>query len=369
MIFIKAMRDAILKPLQAVAGIVERRHTMPILANILIRTQAEDASFLASDHQIQIETHAPIACGSEPVALTVNARKLIDLLRSLPETMISLSYKQNRLSISAGKSRYTLQTLNAQEFPFIEPDKTVSVRLSLPEAGLAHLFNMVHFAMAQNDVRYHLTGLLLVATDQSVRAVATDGHRLAYQTCPYDDLSPDANHEVIIPRKTVTELQRLLNDPEAHIKVELSPRQIRFQFGCIDLISKVVEGRFPDYQSVIPKHYARIVELNRDLLLSALSRSAILTTEKFKGVRVVLSPGVLKISTTNIEQEEAVEELDVDYDGDELDMGFNVGYLLDVLANLKSETIRLEFGDASSSLLICVPKVDGFKYVVMPMRI
>jgi DNA polymerase-3 subunit beta len=369
MIFIKATREAILKPLQTVAGIVERRHTMPILANILIQTDGDQATFLASDNQIQIQTRAAIACSPEPVALTVNARKLIDILRSLPDREIRLSWHQNKLSIAAGKSHFALQTLPAADFPSMANLEEVAVELTMPQTQLANLFAMVHFAMAQQDVRYYLTGLLMVVNAPAVRAVTTDGHRLAYKALDLDGLPAETQHEVILPRKTVNELQRLLTDAEQGVTVAMSSRQIRFRFGDVELVSKLVEGRFPDYVRVIPTHYTRQITVDRELLFANLSRSAILTTEKFKGIRLVLSPGVLKIITQNFEQEEAIEELDVDYQDLELDMGFNVSYLLDVLSNIKHPTVRLEFGTAESSLLMGVPDDPGFKYVVMPMRV
>jgi DNA polymerase-3 subunit beta len=245
----------------------------------------------------------------------------------------------------------------------------IAASLTMTQRALRHLFAMVHFAMAQQDIRYYLNGLLLVVAGPELRAVATDGHRLAYCLATPEGMAETGQHEVIIPRKTIAELQRLLADNEEPVQIDIAARQIRFRFGQVDLLSKLVEGRFPDYQRVIPTQHTRQTTVNRESLASALTRASILTSEKFKGIRLILSTGLLKIQTTNTEQEEASEEIDVDYIGDELDIGFNVTYLLDVLANLKTETVRLEFGDANSSMLLCVPEEAGFKYVVMPMRI
>jgi DNA polymerase-3 subunit beta len=367
MLMIKATRDAILRPLQTVAGIVERRHTLPILANVLVRKQGEQVSFLATDIEIQIETAASLGSGAGNAAITVNARKMIDILRSLPDTEVGISLASRKLSIAAGKSRFSLQTLGPEEFPTVAANDTLTASLSMPQKRLRHLFAMVHFAMAQQDIRYYLNGLLFVVDSRHVRVVATDGHRLAY--CATENDQDLSKQEVIIPRKTVTELQRLLSDSDDPVAIDIAANQIRFRFGEVELLSKLVEGKFPDYQRVIPTGYTRSITLNREQWAGALSRASILTSEKFKGVRFTLTPGSLKIQTTNAEQEEAVEELDVDYTGDALDVGFNVTYLLDVLGNLKVDSICAEFGDANSSALISVPGDDGFKYVVMPMRI
>jgi DNA polymerase-3 subunit beta len=367
MLMIKATRDAILRPLQTVAGIVERRHTLPILANVLVRKQGDRVTFLATDIEIQISTSASLGSGKDDVAITVNARKLIDILRSLPDTEVTISLVSRKLTISAGKSRFSLQTLGPEEFPTVAVNDTVAAHLAMPQKQLRHLFAMVHFAMAQQDIRYYLNGLLFVVDARQVRVVATDGHRLAY--CASESDRELGRQDVIIPRKTVTELQRLLADTDEPVEIDIAANQIRFRFGEVELLSKLVEGKFPDYQRVIPTGYKKAIILDRETWGGALSRASILTSEKFKGVRFTLEGGALKIQTTNAEQEEAIEELDVDYTGEPLDVGFNVTYLLDVLANLKSDTVRAEFGDANSSALISVPGDDSFRYVVMPMRI
>ena len=369
MLFMKADRDAILKPLSTVAGIVERRHTLPILANVLLRKQGPTISFLASDVEIQVQTSAELGAGDEVAATTVSARKLIDLLRALPDGVeVSLKLDDKRATLQAGRSRFALQTLGAEDFPTVNVSEQFNATFELPQKQLKHLFQMVHFAMAQQDIRYYLNGLLLVTDGEHVRVVATDGHRLAYCHAQIDAAALP-RHEVIVPRKTVLELQRLLADSDEPVRIEVASNQVRFTFGDVQMISKLVEGKFPDYQRVIPSGYTRQLACSREALGSSLARASILTSDKFKGVRLGLAPGSLRIQTSNAEQEEAVEELEVDYANEPMEIGFNVGYLQDVLANLKTEQVKIEFGDANTSALLTVPGNDDFRYVVMPMRI
>jgi DNA polymerase-3 subunit beta len=369
MLLIKADRDAILKPLQTVAGIVERRHTLPILANVLLRKQGPSVSFLASDVEIQVQTTAELGTGNDDAATTVSAKKLIDILRALPDGAdVSIKVENKRATIQAGKSRFALQTLGAEEFPTVAVNEAFSASFSLPQKQLKHLFQMVHFAMAQQDIRYYLNGLLLVTEGEHVRVVATDGHRLAYCHAQIDGAEL-ARQEVIIPRKTVLELQRLLADTDEPVDIDVSGNQVRFRFGEVEMVSKLVEGKFPDYQRVVPSGYSKTMTCGRETLASSLTRASILTSDKFKGVRLSLAPGVVKIQTSNAEQEEATEEIEVDYSSEPMEIGFNVSYLQDVLANLKTEQVQIEFGDANSSALLTVPENGDFKYVVMPMRI
>ncbi|GIZ53072.1 DNA polymerase III subunit beta [Noviherbaspirillum aridicola] len=365
---VKTQRDTLLRPLQIVSGIVERRHTLPILANILIRKDGEKVSFLSTDIEVQITTHADVGVGGEVGATTVAARKLLDILRALPDSGdVSLSLANKRMTVQSGKSRFALQTLAAEEFPTVAQAEHYNARVTLPQKTLKHLFNMVHFAMAQQDIRYYLNGLLLVVDGKNVIAVATDGHRLAF--CQVETDQDFQRQEVIIPRKTILELQRLLEDLDNPVELEIANNQVKLTFADIELISKLVEGKFPDYTRVIPKGYKNNFTIDRQTLLHALQRAAIMTSDKFKGVRCIIAPGSLKISSTNADQEEAVEELEIDYGGDSIDIGFNVTYLLDVLNNLKTDNINIALGDANSSALITLPDNADFKYVVMPMRI
>ncbi|OXR48204.1 MULTISPECIES: DNA polymerase III subunit beta [unclassified Pusillimonas] len=366
---VQTTRDALLKPLSTVAGIVERRNTMPILANVLLRKNGNQVSFLATDLEVQITTHADFGVGDETESTTVAARKLMDILRALPDANdVKLALSAGKLSIQSGKSRFALQTLPAGDYPTVSQPEAWDVSFSLPQKTLKHLFNMVHFAMAQQDIRYYLNGLLFVFEPGLVRTVATDGHRLAHCAAAVEGI--EQKHDVIVPRKTVLEMQRLLGEVDDLVQVDVASGQIRFRFGDVELISKLVEGKFPDFTRVIPTTYTRHFQIRREALQGSLQRAAILTTDKLKGVRVQLGDNVLKVSSTNAEQEEAQEEIDIDYGHEALDVGFNVSYLLDVLSNVKTEEVRWSVQpDPNSSALITLPDDDQFKYVVMPMRI
>ncbi|MBK7765516.1 MAG: DNA polymerase III subunit beta [Sulfuritalea sp.] len=367
MLLFKGPRDQLLVPLQAVCGIVEKRHTLPILSNVLMEKDGEKLTLLATDIEIQITTQTPTV-GAETAGMTVGARKLQDILRSLPETAeVSLSLDDKRLQLKAGKSRFNLQTLPAEDFPRMSAADGQSSRLSITQKQMKRLLALVQYGMAQQDIRYYLNGLLLVAKGHELRMVATDGHRLAYAAETLT-IAPTPI-EVILPRKTVLELSRQLADNDNPLEITLTPTQARFSFGSIELVSKLIDGKFPDYERVIPQHHSKLIRLSRDALLHSLLRAAILTNEKFRGVRLVLGPGSLKIISSNAEQEEAQEEIEIDYNDDALDVGFNVTYLLDVLNNVSNETIELHLADANSSALFVLPGNDTFKYVVMPMRI
>ena len=368
MVLVKAKRDDILEPLSAVSGIIERRHTLPILSNVLITRSAEALSFLATDIEIQITAQASIGDGGEPRAVTVGARKLVDILRALPDgAEVTLQQQDKRLQVKAGKSRFTLQTLPAEDFPKLAPPAGETARFALPQKALRHLLSMVQYAMAQQDIRYYLNGLLMVVEDQNLRLVATDGHRLAYTAMALESALP--RQEVIVPRKTVIEMSKLLSDTDATVDIELSAGQAAFKFGGVELVSKLVDGKFPDYTRVIPTQHKNELRVERDVLRQALLRAAILSNEKFRGVRWVLTDGSLKIVSSNAEQEEAQEEIDVQYTGEALDIGFNVNYLLDVLNNMAGAEVECLFGDAASSTLFQFASEPEFRYVVMPMRI
>ena len=360
-------RDALLKPLQAVSGIVERRHTLPILANVLLEQKDGGLHVTATDLEMQITAVADIP-GKDGQATTVAARKLQDLLRALPDgSILNVEATGNKMTVRAGRSRFNLQTMAAGDYPRISLGTEQLQTLSLPQKDLRALFALAEFAMAQQDIRYYLNGMLLVVDQASLQAVATDGHRLSWASLAVP--GSYTRQEVILPRKTVLELGKLLADSEEPVTLDILANQVRFRFGNVELVSKVVDGKFPDYNRVIPSGYTKLLELDRLELLSALQRAAILSNEKFRGVRVVLSDGELKIICTNAEQEEAEEVLEVPYKGESLDIGFNITYLLDVLQNLDSERVRLGFGDANSSALVSMPDRDDYKYVVMPMRI
>ncbi|MFZ4535878.1 DNA polymerase III subunit beta [Propionivibrio sp.] len=370
MLLIKTQRDMLLAPLQSVSGIVEKRHTLPILSNVLLEKKADKLTLLATDIEIQITTSTSGASGDGDGAITVGARKLQDILRSLPDSAeVSLNLDDKRLQVRSGKSRFTLQTLPAEDFPRMVLSDGDLKKITVTQKQFRHLLGQTQFSMAAQDVRYYLNGLLLLVDGNELRAVATDGHRLAYASMPLEGDATSPRLELILPRKTVLELSRLLADNDEPLQVELAPNQIRFQFGHINLVSKLIDGKFPDYERVIPATLKNVVALNRAALLQSMVRAAILTNEKFRGVRLVLTPGSMKIMAANAEQEEAQEEIEVDYNGDVIDVGFNVGYLLDVLNNTSVETVEWGFNDANSSALLTIPGNDRFKYVVMPMRI
>src|SRR5262245_53643440 len=360
-------RDALLRPLQAVSGIVERRHTLPILANVLIEHRDAKLFVTATDLEMQITAHSKLA-GKESQATTVAARKLQDLLRALPDdATLSIDGSGSRMTLRAGRSRFNLQTLPAADYPRIGIGQDQVQSLSLPQRELKGLLKSVEFAMAQQDIRYYLNGMLLVIDRGSLQAVATDGHRLSWASLK---IAGDfQRQEVILPRKTVLELGKLLSDVDDPVTIDILANQVRFAFANVELTSKVVDGKFPDFNRVIPAGHAKRIELPRAELLAALQRAAILSNEKFRGVRLVLGADQLKIICTNSEQEEAEEELEVAYKGEPLDIGFNITYLLDVLQNMAMERVQMAFGDANSSALVTAPDRHDYKYVVMPMRI
>jgi len=366
---IKAPRDTLLKPLTTVAGIVERRHTLPILANILLRKEGPRVSLVATDLEVQITTTSDLGVDDSNVSLTVAARKLLDIFRSLPDTgEVTLSQSANKLAVQAGKSRFALQTLGASEFPTLSEPDSIAVSVTMTQKALKHLFAMTHFAMAQQDIRYYLNGTLVVFEPDTLRTVATDGHRLAH--CSASVQGPAEASEIIIPRKTVLELQRLLSDSDEPVSIDVGTGQVKFTFGQVELISKLVEGKFPDYKRVIPKDYTRHFDVSREALLGSMQRAAILTTDKLRSVRFQIGDNALIASSTNAEQEEALEEIDIDYNAEPLDVGFNVSYLLDFLSNLKEDTVRWSvMPDSNASALLTLPDDSTFQYVVMPMRI
>ncbi len=368
MIVLKTSQDKVLSAFQSVAGIVERRNTMPVLANVLIRKIGASIQLTTSDLEIQIRINADLGGDEGNFSTTVGARKLIDILRTMPsEQSVSLEANQNKLILKGGKSRFTLQTLPAEDFPLVQDAVNFGPVFSVPQKTLKELLSQVSFAMAVHDIRYYLNGILFVAEGQRLSLVATDGHRLAFSSATLDVEVP--RQEVILPRKTVLELQRLLSDKEGAIEMQFAGNQAKFNFDGMEFVTKLVEGKFPDYNRVIPKNHKNIITLGRAPLLASLQRTAILTSEKFKGVRLNIEPGTLRVASNNAEQEEAVDELDIDYGGDSIEIGFNVTYLIDALTNMSQDIVKIELSDSNSSALLTIPDDVAFKYVVMPMRI
>jgi len=368
MIVLKATQEKVLSALQSVAGIVERRHTLPILANVMIRKTGSQIQLTTSDLEIQIRTSAVLDGDAGNFTTTVGARKLIDILRTMPsDQSVSLESSQNKLILKGGKSRFTLQSLPAEDFPLVQEAANFGPVFSVPQKTLKALLSQVSFAMAVHDIRYYLNGILFVAEGKQLSLVATDGHRLAFSSATLDVEVP--RQEVILPRKTVLEMQRLLSDKEGAIEMQFAGNQAKFSFEGMEFVTKLVEGKFPDYNRVIPKNHKNIITLGRTTLLASLQRTAILTSEKFKGVRLNIEPGTLRVASNNAEQEEAVDELDIDYAGDAIEIGFNVTYLIDALTNMEQDMVKIELADSNSSALLTIPDDVAFKYVVMPMRI
>ncbi len=368
MIVLKSTQDKVLAALQSVAGIVERRHTLPILANVLVRKTGSAVQLTTSDLEIQIRTTAQLDGDDGNFATTLGARKLIDILRTMPgDQAVSLESSAGKLILKGGKSRFTLQSMPAEDFPLVQESASFGPVFAVPQKTLKSLLGQVSFAMAVHDIRYYLNGILFVAEGKQLSLVATDGHRLAFASATLDVEVP--KQEVILPRKTVIELQRLLSDKEGAIEMQFASNQAKFSFDGMEFVTKLVEGKFPDYNRVIPRNHKNIITLGRVPLLASLQRTAIMTSEKFKGVRLNIEPGVLRVASSNAEQEEAVDELDIDYGGDTIEIGFNVTYLIDALQNMSQEMVRIELSDGNSSALLTNPDDNAFKYVVMPMRI
>jgi DNA polymerase-3 subunit beta len=360
-------REVLLKPLQQVAGVVERRQTLPILGNVLVNASRKGVKLTATDLEVELQTQASVNV-DEAGDTTLPARKLLDICRALPEAAeIDITVKEDRAQIRSGKSRFTLTTMPASEFPVV--DKIKSARtFPVAQNDLRRLIERTSFSMAQQDVRYYLNGLMLEPSSGVLRAVATDGHRLAL--CEYPaDVGEDEVQQVIVPRKGVQELHRLLETDKDPIQVEIGTNHIRITTGELRFTSKLIDGRFPDYHRVIPKTADKRLLVKRELLRQALTRTSILSNEKYRGIRLDVSKNNLKIQAHNPDQEEAVEELEVNYENDPLLIGFNVTYLLDVLAAITGDEVEIMLSDANSSALIYTPGATDCRYVVMPMRL
>ncbi len=364
----KAPQAQVLSALQSVAGVVERRQTLPILSNVLLRKSGEVLQLITSDLEIQIRSTETLGGEAGDFQTTVGARKLIDILRTMPaDQTVTLESSQEKMVLKGGKSRFTLQTLPAQDFPLVQEAASFGPVFSVPQKVLKNLLTQVSFSMAVHDIRYYLNGILFVAEGNTLSLVATDGHRLAFTSATLETEVP--KQEVILPRKTVLELQRLLSDAEGTLEMQFANNQARFSFGKMEFVTKLVEGKFPDYHRVIPKDNPHHVTLGRLPLLAALQRTAILASEKFKGVRMHFDTNVLRVACNNTEQEEAVDELDIEYNGEPVEIGFNVTYLIDALNNISEEMVTIALQDGNNSALLTVPENSQFKYVVMPMRI
>ncbi|MGP8034375.1 MAG: DNA polymerase III subunit beta [Steroidobacteraceae bacterium] len=361
-----ATREDILTPLQSVIGVVERRQTMPVLANVLLAAHDNRLSVTGTDLEVELVATSQVNV-QQAGDITVPGRKLLDIFRSLPEkTSVQLSTEGERVSLRGGRSRFTLSSLPAAEFPLVE-EINAQQTLSVSQGEFRRLIDKTHFSMAQQDVRYYLNGMLLETDGKTLRAVATDGHRLAL--CEIElTAKAKSSQQVIVPRKGVLELQRILGT-EGNLELAVGTNHVRAQIGDIRFTSKLIDGRFPEYSRVIPANPGRMVEAERESLKLALQRTAILSNEKYRGIRLTARPGLLMIQAHNPEQEEAEDQVEVNYQGEEVEIGFNVNYLLDALGAIEGDKVEIGLTDSNNSCLIHAPGITHTKYVVMPMRL
>ena len=360
-------REALIKPLQLVAGVVERRQTLPVLSNILMVAEGDQLSLTGTDLEVELVGRVQLQEPAQPGSVTVPARKLMDICKSLSDdARIEMELSGQKMIIKSGRSKFSLTTLAASEFPNVE-DSPQAFELSLPQSELRQLIEKTGFSMAQQDVRYYLNGMLLEVSEDSLRSVATDGHRLA-TSASAADVPAGGAHQIIVPRKGILELARLLQGGDSPVTLVIGASHIRANVGDYTFTSKLVDGKFPDYQRVMPKNGDKVVLGDRQELRQVFQRIAILSNEKYRGVRLTLSDGYLKVTANNPEQEEAEETVAVEYEGPSIDIGFNVNYLLDVLSIMGSDVVRFTLADANSSALIQGFDDPNSTYVIMPMR-
>jgi len=360
-------RESLLKPLQAVIGVVERRQTMPVLANVLLHADEGFLSVTATDLEVELVARSEVDSVEVSGDITVPGRKLLDICRALPDNAkVVMNLKADRLTVQSGRSKFVLSTLPAAEFPVVD-NIDADRELTISQSDLRHLLDKTHFSMAQQDVRYYLNGLLLETGNGKLRAVATDGHRLALCDITMDDAA-GATNQVIVPRKGVLELQRLLEGDD-EVQIAVGSNHIRVEVGNIRFTSKLIDGRFPDYDRVIPSNESHVLSGDREAIRHSLQRAAILSNEKYRGVRLEFNKGNIRILANNPDQEEAEDEVEVDYSGDTMEIGFNVNYLLDALAAVDSETVEIGLVDPNSSCVVRKPGDTNSLYVVMPMRL
>lgn len=360
-------REALLKPLQVVGGVVEKRQTLPILGNVLVQVDKGKLTLTGTDLEVELTATTQVESASEG-EITLPARKFSDICRALPDqAVIELAVDGDKATIRSGKSRFSLSTLPATEYPSTE-NVSGAFSFNIAQGVLKSLIDQTHFCMANQDVRYYLNGMLLELKGGQLRAVATDGHRLAISEtdCP---AVVGEERQLIIPRKGVLELSRLLVDGDEECTVQVSGNHIRVTVGDVVMTSKLVDGRFPDYERVVPKGGDKIVNADRALLRQALSRTSILSNEKYRGIRLQFENNLIKATVNNPDQEEAEEELEVEYSGPEFEIGFNVSYMLDALNVIKQEQVRMTMTDSNSSCLVTGVGDTNSRYVVMPMRL
>src|SRR5580704_4647934 len=363
---VSATREHLLEALQSVIGVVERRQTMPILSNVLLSARDNRLRVTGTDLEVELVAAAEVSV-QQAGDITVPGRKLLDIVRTLPDkTNVTLTREGEKVVLRGGRSRFSLSSLPASEFPVID-DINAQHTLQIRAQECRRLIDKTHFAMAQQDVRYYLNGTLLETDGKTLRAVATDGHRLSWCEVELGGKARE-QHQIILPRKGVLELQRLL-DGEGDIEIAIGTNHIRVQIGEVRFTSKLIDGKFPEYGRVIPAQPPRIMSAAREAMRATLQRTSILSNEKYRGVRLTFASGLLTVQAHNPEQEEAEDQLEVNFTGEEIEIGFNVSYLLDALAAVETETVEVGLTDANSSCLIRAPGNVNTKYVVMPMRL
>jgi len=361
-------RETLIKPLQLVTGVVERRQTLPVLSNVLLVLEGNQLSMTGTDLEVELIGRVEVENGAQSGEVTVPARKLMDICKSLPDSAtLKMELDDNKLVIRSGRSRFTLSTLPPSDFPSVE-ESSEALEFSISQERLKEMLDSTSFAMAQQDVRYYLNGLLFEVSPNFLRVVATDGHRLAMDTEDMN-MAADKTIQVIVPRKGILEFARLLGEGEDNVDVVIGSNHIRAKTANFTFTSKLVDGKFPDYDRVLPKGGDKKIIADRNELRQSLSRTAILSNEKFRGIRLTLLDDEIKILANNPEQEEAEEIVPVEYKGDSLEIGFNVSYLVDVLTVLDTETVQIIVSDPNSSALIQGADGSSALYVVMPMRL
>lgn len=367
MYLIDLNREELLKPLSSVTGIIEKKHTQLILSNVLIKKENNKIIAIGTDSEIQISHTQVIDKESENFNFTTSAKKLLDILKAIPEkTNLNLNINENKLEIKAGKSKFNLQTLPSIDFPVLNIQENLASNLRISQKILKKLIHSVQYAMAVQDIRYYLNGLCFLLDQQLLHVITTDGHRLAHNATEINYHGDKI--EMIIPRKTILEIYKNLSDSDDEVMIEYNSSQIKFNINNLEIISKLIDGKFPDFNRVIPKNNTKQIVLNRINLLQSLQRTAILSNEKFRGVQLEIYENKMFIMCNNSEQEEAYEEIEITYNDEKINIGFNINYLSDVIANLNTDYIHLNLNDNHSSALITIAEDTEFKYVVMPLR-
>ncbi len=360
-------REVLLRPLQITSSVVERRQSLPVLSNILLRTANNTLTLTGTDLEVEIISSIPLE-NAEDMAITLPARKFLDICRALPDdAVLNLEIQEDKALLKSGRSRFSLATLPATEFPNLDP-MTSPISFSISQKTIKSLIEQTQFSMAQQDVRYYLNGLMLELTPTHLRAVATDGHRLALCETEVQIDIPEPR-QIIIPRKGVNELAKLLEDSDTPIEIHVGDNHLKVDLPDISFTSKLIDGKFPDYQQVIPANATSIVTSDRLNLYQSLARASVLSNEKYRGMRLDLAENLMKATVHNPEQEEAVEEIEVTYQGNEFEIGFNVSYFIDALAAIKTDQVEVKFTDANHSCLIQGVGETACKYVIMPMRL